>query len=200
MLRCTGCNLGLTCLGWHVQTKGNVIHGLSSRFAFSATLILAALLHGLFSHLKGRRAYVHVWWFLPAGSGCQAQEGEPTQGCAGARAGALPAARAKTALAISLFLSLSLCLSLSLGTSVAQLVESRPWIWKALSSILASATTEWVAKKSSPQSLRRNLKPEIPQVFRTSAVPVQEWYAWLVEPQGKVLAVSPRLLGGHRAH
>ena len=25
-----------------------------------------------------------------------------------------------------------------------------------------------------PKSLRRNLKPEIPQVFRTSAAPVQE--------------------------
>ena len=70
-------------------------------------------------------------------------------------------------------LSLSLCLSLS-GASIAQLVESRPWIRKALSSILASATTECVTKKSSPQSLRKNLKPEIPQVSRTSAAPVQE--------------------------
>ena len=51
---------------------------------------------------------------------------------------------------------------------------SGPWIRKALSSIPASATTEWVTKRSSHQSLQRNLKPEIPQVFRTSAAPVQE--------------------------
>ena len=71
--------------------------------------------------------------------------------------------------------ALSLSLSaLSLGASIVQLVEPRSWIRKSLNSILASATTEWVTKTSSPQSLRRNLKPEIPQVFRTSAAPVQE--------------------------
>ena len=61
-------------------------------------------------------------------------------------------------LSICLALSLSLSLSLSLyiyiyayGASIAQLAESRSWIRKALSSILASATTEWVTKKSSPK-------------------------------------------------
>ena len=74
----------------------------------------------------------------------------------------------------SLSLSLSLALSLLPGASIAQLVESRSWIRKALSSILASAASEWVTKKFSPQSLRRKLKREIPKVFRISAAPVQE--------------------------
>ena len=77
-------------------------------------------------------------------------------------------------LPLPLSLSLSLSLSLPLGASIAQLVKSRSWTRKALSSIPAPATIEWVTKKSSPKSLRRNLKPEIPQVFRTSAAPVQE--------------------------
>ena len=51
-------------------------------------------------------------------------------------------------------------LSFLYGASIAQLVDSRSWIRKALSSILASATTEWVLVFT--QSLQRNLKPEIP--------------------------------------
>ena len=77
---------------------------------------------------------------------------------------------------LSLFPSLPISLSLSpfLAASMARLVESCSWTRKALSSILASATIAWVAEKSSLQSLWRNLKPKIPQVFRTSAAPVQE--------------------------
>ena len=75
---------------------------------------------------------------------------------------------------VSAYVHLSLSLSPPHAASIAQLVEPRSWIRKALSSILASATTEWATKKCSPQSLRRNLKPEIPQVFQTSAAPVQE--------------------------
>ena len=83
--------------------------------------------------------------------------------------GALPDSRDSQAWSLSL--SFSPCIY---GASIAQLVEPCSWIRRALSSILASATTEWLTKKYSLQNLRRNLKPEIPQVFRTSAAPVQE--------------------------
>ena len=75
------------------------------------------------------------------------------------------------------YMCASLSLSLSLPyfpvASIAQLVEPCSWIRKVLSSILASATTEWVTKRYSPKVCGGISKPEIPQVW-TSAAPVQE--------------------------
>ena len=69
-------------------------------------------------------------------------------------------------LSLSLSNSNSLSLSLSLGAAIAH--PEGPEFDHGLGHNWA------VTQKPPPQSLRRNLKPEIPQVFRTCAVPVPE--------------------------
>ena len=60
-----------------------------------------------------------------------------------------------------------------MGASIAQLVDSRSCLRKDLSS-RPRPQLSGLRRSLYPQSLRRNLNPEIPQVFRTSAAPVQE--------------------------
>ena len=62
-------------------------------------------------------------------------------------------------LSLSLSLSLSPSLSLSLRASIAQLVDSRSCLRKDLSSIPASATTEWVTKKPLPSKSAEESQP-----------------------------------------
>ena len=81
----------------------------------------------------------------------QARPGYPMPGCA--------SSNLSLSLSLSVSLSLSLSLSRSLRASIAQLVDSRSCLRKALSSIPASATTGRVTKKPLPSKSAEESQP-----------------------------------------
>ena len=74
-------------------------------------------------------------------------------------------------ISLSLYIYIYIYIYMSIGGSVVDHALASGWTWVRSR---PRPTTEWATNQPHPQSLRGNLKPEIPQVIRTSAAPVQE--------------------------